>query len=129
MYTELKKWEAVVWDEVCRVIQWMVTWYKKMAVKVLEHMIIDLPSVMSQKHCNFIFLQRTENLNTWQRSIGCRLKLNRLDYRYGVQYRTSFSITHCACKRLLTITRMIAHRHCLSYTTDMTHMHTLNCPF
>jgi len=37
---------------------------KNTAVKLLEHMIIDLPSVVSPKHCDFIFLQRTENLNT-----------------------------------------------------------------
>ena len=31
---------------------------------------------------------------------------------------------HCVCTWLLTITSIIMHRHCLSQTTDMTHMHT-----
>ena len=62
-------------------------------------------------HTVTVELQHDSNLRRYQVS------------GYGVQYRTSFVHAHCVCTWLLTITCIIMHRHCLSQTTNMTHMH------
>ena len=129
----------------CRVLHCVVTWYRiwQSNWQFLEHMILVTP-----KHCEF--LHRTENLNTHDNevlAVDWNWTASTTAMPSNTHGHSSYSVTkhdsnlhryqvcstelhlfmhslHCVCTWLLTITSIIMHRHCLSQTTDMTHMHT-----